>query len=149
MIKAWANIVNDAIWIIGIISGLLNMFVARIVESRKVVNVRIVPRVNSNIIVDFKIFFILSVLFSCLYCAMYFIVAWSIPRSLISWIRFGAVRAIANKPYSSSVRIPATIITAAAVIIDEMAIPQNRLNPPFAEVLPKVNNLLKDFFKPL
>ena len=60
-----------------------------------------------------------------------------------------AVRAIANRPYSSSDRIPATINTAAAVIIDEIAIPQNRLNPPFAEVLPKFNDLLKDIIKPL
>lgn len=149
MTRACAKIVKDAIWIKGIISGRLNIFDARYAESKKVANVNVVPKVSSNITADFKMFFIFSVFFSSLYWAMNFIVAWSIPRSLISCIRFGAVKAIANKPYSFSDSIFATISTPIEVIIDEPATPQNRLNPPFAEVLPNSSILLNGLFKPL
>jgi hypothetical protein len=42
---------------------------------------------------------------------------------------------MAKRPYSPSVRIPATIITPSADINEEATTPQKRLNPPLAEVL--------------
>lgn len=72
---------------------------------------------------------------------MYLIVDWSMPKSLISWIRLGAVKAIAKRPYSPSDRILATIITPIADIMEEATTPQNKLNPPFVEVLAKLSDL--------
>jgi hypothetical protein len=69
-------------------------------------------------------------------------VAWSMPRSLIIWMRLGAIRAMANSPYSEGERIRATKMTPRADMMEEAATPQKRLNPPLAEVLAKLIALL-------
>lgn len=73
-------------------------------------------------------------------------VAWSIPRSLIICIRLGAVKAIPTSPYWPSSRIPATIITPSAEIMEDKATPQKRLNPPFVDVLASFTALLTAAF---
>jgi len=93
-IRACAKIVKDAIWIRGLISGLLNMFAARKPERRYTVIERVRPRRISKDIAAARMFFILFGAFSWLYWAVYLIVAWSIPKSLNCWMRRGAVNAI-------------------------------------------------------
>ena len=102
-----------------------------------------IPIKNSKVTVAVIIFLIFWGVFWCLYWAVYFIVAWSTPRLLITWIRFGADRAIPTSPYSPSFRIPATIIMDMAEISDDTATPQKRLNPPFAEVFANLKAALK------
>jgi len=69
-------------------------------------------------------------------------VAWSMPKSLTIWMMLGAIRAMANSPYSEGERIRATKMTPRADMREEAATPQKRLNPPLAEVLAKLIALL-------
>ena len=77
----------------------------------------------------------LSWLFSELNCAVYFIVAESTPQFLNSMMKFGAVKTIANMPYSEGERSLVTSTSPRAEIIAEAVMPQKRLNPPLAEFL--------------
>ena len=56
--------------------------------------------------------------------------------------------AIATRPYSDSERIPATIITPMADMIDEAARPQKRLNMPLTETLAILLALLTETRSP-
>ena len=117
---------REAIWTRGVMSGRFRMFVAMNPDRKKEIIVRRVPIKNSKVIDATMMFLSFLWLFWCLYWAVYFIVAWSIPRSRMTWIKVGAVRAIPTKPYSPSCRIPATTITDMEEIIEERAIPQKR-----------------------
>ena len=57
-------------------------------------------------------------------------------------MRLGAIRAMATSPYSEGERIRATRMTPRAVMREEVATPQKRLNPPLAEVLANLIALL-------
>jgi len=81
------------------------------------------PRRISKVTPAAKTFFMLAGLFYWLYWAVYFMVAWSMPKSLIIWMRLGAIRAMATKPYSEGERIRATRITPRAVMREEAATP--------------------------
>ena len=66
---------------------------------------------------------------------MYFIIAEFMPQSLNIVMRLGAIKATATRPYSLGDRSLATSMTPTADMIDEVAKPQKRLNPPLAETL--------------
>jgi hypothetical protein len=85
------------------------------------------PRISSKKTTAAKTFFTFTSLFSDLYWAVYFIVAWSTPQSLNIATRLGPIKTIATRPYSDSERIPATIITPMVDIIDESARPQKKV----------------------
>ena len=131
--RAFPNMVMDPIWMYGVMWGLLSSCAIG-AASMYVIIVRIVPIVNSKVIAAFRISLIFVCLFWWLYWAVYFIVAWSIPMSRMSMSRFGTVRVIPTRPYWPSSRIPATIMTPIADMMEDAATPQNRLNPPLAEV---------------
>ena len=136
--------VKDAIWIRGTMSGRLKIVVAMKPERKneKIDNEN-PSRISKNTI-ETKTFFTFASLFSDLYWAVYFIVAQSMPQSLNIAIRLGPTKAIATSPYSDSERIPATIITPMADMIDEAARPQKMLNTPLAETLPILLALLTE-----
>ena len=56
-----------------------------------------------------------------------------IPQSLNILTKFGAIPAIATKPYSGGDRNLATNMTPTVDVTVEVIKPQKRLNPPFAE----------------
>jgi len=126
----------------------LKMFVAKKPERKKDIIDNEKPRISSKTITAAKTFFTFASLFSDLYWAVYFIVAQSTPQSLNIAMRLGPIKAIATRPYSDSERIPATIITPTADMIDETARPQKMLNTPLAETLAKLLALLTETRSP-
>ena len=102
------------------------------------------PIVISNIISVARTCLTLAMLFSALYWAVYFIVAWSIPKSRKVLMRLGPISTTETIPISATESVRPTIIVPSEVIIVERATPQNRLKPPLAETFPRFWALLTE-----
>ena len=139
--NASARIVMETIWIRGTISGLLKMVLPIRSDRVKVIKDSVVPKIISNAVAAASMLFMLASWFSLLYFAVYLMMDWSSPRSRNIWSRVGVIRTMAYSPYSDGVSSRAIMIIPKDEIIEEIAIPQNRLNPPLAEILAKLNDL--------
>ena len=132
--NASARIVMETIWIRGTIPGLLKMVLPIRSDRVNVIKDSIVPKIISNAVAAASMLFMLVSWFSWLYFAVYLMMDWSSPRSRNIWSREGVIRTMAYSPYSDGESSRAIMITPREDIIEENASPQNRLNPPFAEV---------------
>ena len=133
--------VNDAICIRGTIVG-LSSSVAMTPDMTMEKMVKAAPSMTSNRVLVRITFFSFLVSPSTRYCVEYLIVAWSIPKSLMYVIMLGPMSAIETTPNSASESIPATRIIPMAEITEEITSPQSRLNPPMAETLARLSDLL-------
>jgi len=150
---AWAEFRNapvkiekEAIWIRGVMVGRWNAVVARKSESNKESTESDKPRTVSKNSPETKMLFTLAVWFSELYWAEYLIMATFTPQSLKFWMRFGATKAIAYKPYSLGASNRATSMVPTAEIMVEATNPQKMWKPPLTETLAISAALLILFF---
>ena len=92
--NAPAKMSKEAVSIRGAMAGRRKISAAKNPDSRKERAVRAKPMEVSKINPETNIFLSSAVLFSALYCAVYFVMAESMPQSRNAWMRFGAIKAM-------------------------------------------------------